>query len=136
MRELALLGISAKSQVSFPVLYKERYAGEYLADLVVQEKLIVELKCLDRFSNEHLAQCINYLKASHLEVAFTHQLSKAESAMETYHTGGEAFLSVCIRCPSVAKPSGANPAPNSEAPRERRGGSPGGTRARPRLVPK
>ena len=53
----------------------------------------------------------------------------------SYRTG-EAFLSERIRCPSVAKPSGANPAPNSEAPRERRGGSPGGTRARPRLVPK
>src|SRR6266852_2395781 len=69
LRELALRGIEAKSQVSFRVLYKERYIGEYVADLVVQEKLIVELKCVDRFSNEDMAQCINYLKASHLEVA-------------------------------------------------------------------
>ena len=69
MRELALRGIEAKSQVPFPVLYKERYVGEYVADLVVQGELVVELKCVDRFSNEHLAQCINYLKASHLEVA-------------------------------------------------------------------
>ena len=43
--------------------------GEYMADLVVEEKLIVELKCVDRFANEHLAQCINYLKASGLGVA-------------------------------------------------------------------
>ena len=43
--------------------------GEYMADLVVEEKLIVELKCVDRFANEHLAQCINYLKASGLSVA-------------------------------------------------------------------
>jgi len=35
----------------------------------VEEQLIVELKCVERFSNEHLAQCINFLKASHLEVA-------------------------------------------------------------------
>ena len=40
-----------------------------MADLVVDEKIIVELKCVDRFANEHLAQCINYLKASHLRVA-------------------------------------------------------------------
>ncbi len=30
-----------------------------VADLVVGEKVIVELKCVDRFANEHLAQCIN-----------------------------------------------------------------------------
>jgi GxxExxY protein len=68
-RELALHGVSAKSQISFPVCYKGQYVGEYLADLVVEEKLIVELKCVDRVANEHLAQCINYLKASGLRLA-------------------------------------------------------------------
>ena len=69
IRELALGGVSAKAQVSFPVCYKEQYVGEYLADLVVGERLIVELKCVERFASEHLAQCINYLKASGLPVA-------------------------------------------------------------------
>ena len=67
--ELALRGVSAKAQVSFPISYKGKYLGEYSADLVVGEKVIVELKCVDRFANEHLAQCINYLKASRLSVA-------------------------------------------------------------------
>ena len=62
-------GVSAKAQVSFPVCYKGQYVGEYVADLVVEEKVIVELKCVERFANEHLAQCINYLKASRLRVA-------------------------------------------------------------------
>ena len=57
VRQLALRGISAKSQVAFPVCYK----GQHLADYV--------LKCVDRFANEHLAQCINYLKVSRLRVA-------------------------------------------------------------------
>jgi len=35
-RELALRGVSVKSQVSYPVIYKERCVGEYLADLVVE----------------------------------------------------------------------------------------------------
>jgi GxxExxY protein len=69
LRELALRGVSAKAQVSFPVWYKGQYVGEYVADLVVEEKVIVELKCVERFANEHLAQCINYLKASRLRVA-------------------------------------------------------------------
>ena len=69
VHELALRGIPAKSQVSFPICYKGQYLGAYVADLVVGEKLIVELKCVDHFANEHLAQCINYLKASGLCVA-------------------------------------------------------------------
>jgi hypothetical protein len=33
--------------------------GEYVADLVIGEELIVELKCVDRLGEEHLGQCIN-----------------------------------------------------------------------------
>ena len=69
VRELALRGVNAKAQVSFPVSYKGQCVGEYVADLVVEEKVIVELKCVDRFANEHMAQCINYLKASGMQIA-------------------------------------------------------------------
>src|SRR6266567_8413898 len=69
IRELALRGVNAKAQVPFRVCYKGQSVGEYLADLVVEEKLIVELKCVERFANEHLAQCINYLRVSGLQVA-------------------------------------------------------------------
>jgi GxxExxY protein len=68
-RELKLRGVSTKVQVSFPVCYKGQYVGEYIADLVVEDQLIVELKCVEHLSNEHVAQCINYLKASNLGVA-------------------------------------------------------------------
>ena len=37
-------------QVSFPISYKGKFLGEYAADLVVDEKVIVELKCVDRFA--------------------------------------------------------------------------------------
>jgi GxxExxY protein len=69
LRELALRGLTAQCQVVFPVLYKNHPIGEYLADLVVEDRVIVELKCVDSFSNEHMAQCINYLKASNLRLA-------------------------------------------------------------------
>ncbi|MGA2713092.1 MAG: GxxExxY protein [Bryobacteraceae bacterium] len=79
-RELALRGLRVLCQVSFPVSYKGQLVGEYLADLVVEDRLVVELKCVDRFGNEHLAQCINYLKASHLRLAllFNFQKPKVE----------------------------------------------------------
>jgi GxxExxY protein len=69
LRELVLRGVRARTQVSFPVCYKGQNVGEYVADLVVGERLIVELKCVDRLVNEHLAQCINYLKAAGLSMA-------------------------------------------------------------------
>ena len=67
--ELARRGLSARSSVAFPVLYKGQPVGDYIADLVVENQLIVELKCVELFSNEHMAQCINYLKASGIRIA-------------------------------------------------------------------
>lgn len=68
-RELALRGLNVRPQAPFPVAYKGQCLGEYLADLLLEEQLIVELKCVDQFSNEHLAQCINYLRASGMKLA-------------------------------------------------------------------
>lgn len=68
-RELVLRGISADTQVSFGVRYKGQQIGSYVADLVVGDQLIVELKCVDKFGPEHMAQAINYLKASGLKIA-------------------------------------------------------------------
>jgi GxxExxY protein len=57
------------AQATFPVAYKGKHIGTYAADLVVDGRLLVEIKCADQLSNEHLAQCINYLKASGLHPA-------------------------------------------------------------------
>jgi GxxExxY protein len=63
LRELTLRGVSAKIRAWFPVCYKGQYGGESCADLVANERVIVEWKCVDRLGNEHSAQCINYLLA-------------------------------------------------------------------------
>ena len=68
-QELILRGLTVRSQVAFPVQYKGQFVGDYIADLVVDGRLIVELKCAEGLSNEHMAQCINYLKASGLKLA-------------------------------------------------------------------
>ncbi len=64
LRELALRGISATAQASFAVVYKDQSVGEYFADILVEDVLVVELKCVERLANEHTAQCLNYLRAS------------------------------------------------------------------------
>ena len=69
MQELSLRRLRAATQTPFPIAYKGKSVGTYSADLVVEDRLLVEVKCVEQFSNEHLAQCINYLKASGLHLA-------------------------------------------------------------------
>jgi GxxExxY protein len=69
IEELRLRDIPVAAQATFPVAYKGKHIGTYAADLVVDGRLLVEIKCADQLSNEHLAQCINYLKASGLHLA-------------------------------------------------------------------
>jgi GxxExxY protein len=64
LRELHLRGIRATAQRSFPVTYKGHCIGEYFADILVEDVLVIELKCVDRLASEHTAQCLNYLRAS------------------------------------------------------------------------
>jgi GxxExxY protein len=64
LHELKILGIRAASQASFDVVYKGQRVGEYFADILAEDVLVIELKCVERFANEHIAQCINYLRAS------------------------------------------------------------------------
>ena len=67
--ELTLRGIAVVTQAVYPVAYKGQIIGEYRPDLVIENILIVELKCVDRFAPTHLAQCLSYLHASGLTLA-------------------------------------------------------------------
>jgi len=62
--ELRLRGIRASAEASLPVTYKGYRVGEYFADILVEDVLVIELKCAERLSDEHTAQCLNYLRAS------------------------------------------------------------------------
>ena len=64
LKELGLRGIRATAEASFAINYKGHSVGEYFADIVVEDELVVELKCVERLANEHTAQCLNYLRAS------------------------------------------------------------------------
>ena len=55
LRELSLRGVRAVPQVSFAVSYKGHYVGEYFADILVEGVLVVELKCVERLTREHMA---------------------------------------------------------------------------------
>ncbi len=78
LREFSLLGIRAEPQVVFSISYKGFSVGEYFADLLVERAVLVELKCVDRFTPEHSAQCMNYLKASGLKVCLLVNFQRAK----------------------------------------------------------
>lgn len=66
--ELQDMGLKAERQKQIIVYYEEREVGIFYADLLVENKIIVELKASEILANEHFAQLINYLKATRIEV--------------------------------------------------------------------
>lgn len=76
LQELASRGIRAIGQARLAVSYKGNLVGEYIADILVEAELVVELKCAESFSNENVAQCINYLKASGKKIALLMNFQK------------------------------------------------------------
>ena len=62
--ELADAGLTVETQKPIKVLYREQTVGEYFADMLVENDVIVELKAVKAIENIHFAQCQNYLKAT------------------------------------------------------------------------
>ena len=57
-----------ENQVPLKVIYKEQVVGEYFADLLVEDRVIVEIKAVANLLKEHQAHLLNYLKATGIEV--------------------------------------------------------------------
>jgi len=66
--ELKEMGLKCEKQKPNTVLYKSETVGEYFADLIIEEKVIIELKAAEAIREEHKAQLFNYLKATDIEV--------------------------------------------------------------------
>jgi GxxExxY protein len=66
--ELRARGFKAESQVPIKVYYKENVVGEYIADILVESTVIVELKTVEKLEKLHEAQLLNYLKGTGIQV--------------------------------------------------------------------
>jgi GxxExxY protein len=66
--ELRRQGLKVKNQVPIKVSYKGEVVGDYTADLLVEDVVIVELKTVENLDRAHKAQLLNYLKATGLHV--------------------------------------------------------------------
>ena len=68
MIEFRKAGISAESQSPIKVVYEGEIVGENAADIIVDNKVIIELKAAKKLAEDHHAQLLNYLKATDIEV--------------------------------------------------------------------
>lgn len=68
MIELPKFALECKNQFPIKVFYDNKNIGEYFADILVNDLIIVELKAAESLCSEHECQLINYLKATNLEV--------------------------------------------------------------------
>ena len=68
LQELESQNLQAESQVPISVRYKGKIVGEYFADILVQNKVILELKAQEKITGAYEAQILNYLKASGIKV--------------------------------------------------------------------
>lgn len=67
MIELRKHGLQARQQCPLVVRYDGQAVGEYFADLLVEDRLLCELKACDRLTTEHEVQLVNYLAATGLD---------------------------------------------------------------------
>ena len=75
--ELQSLGLRIAQQQKINVYYNGRQVGEYFADILVDDIVIIELKAAEALREEHKAQLINYLKATDREVGLLLNFGKS-----------------------------------------------------------
>lgn len=61
-------GLKTKQQYPISVFFESELVGEYCADLIVEDKVIVELKAIQELAKIHETQLVNYLKSTEIEV--------------------------------------------------------------------
>ena len=63
-KEVQRQKLDARREFPVKVHYKEELVGEFFCDLLVERSIIVEVKATSGLNNLHMAQCLNYLKAT------------------------------------------------------------------------
>jgi len=78
MFELRNSGIRAAQQYAIEVVYKNQIVGDYIADIVIDNKIILELKSVNSLNDAHIAQTLNYLKATGFELGLLINFGKEQ----------------------------------------------------------
>jgi len=89
--ELRKAGLAVQQQVALQVFYDGIVVGEFVADLIVEGLIVVELKAIDKLAPIHSAQCINYLAATGLPICL---LLNFASKVEAKRLAGQSLRPV------------------------------------------
>ncbi len=65
---LTEMGLKVQTQIPLKVMFRGQTVGEFFPDIIVEDRVIVELKAVKALAPEHLAQVMHYLKATGIEV--------------------------------------------------------------------
>jgi GxxExxY protein len=87
--EFDLRKIPYKQQPRFDVTYKGAILGEYIPDLIAFNELIVEIKTIDRITNQERGQVLNYLRVTGLKVGLIFNFKNAKLEWERVVLSGE-----------------------------------------------
>lgn len=74
--EFKINNLKVETQKTMKIVYKDQNVGTYIADIVVEGKVIIELKAIDFLTTIHRAQVLNYLRASGYDVALILNFAK------------------------------------------------------------
>jgi len=66
--ELQKCGLSVEKQKPVTVFYKGQIVGEYIVDLIIEDKVLVELKAVEKTVDAHEVQLKNYLQSTNIEI--------------------------------------------------------------------
>jgi GxxExxY protein len=69
-------GIRSEQQYPIKVYFEGKVVGNYVADILIEDKIIIELKCVEKINNIHKAQALNYLKATQMRLAIILNFAK------------------------------------------------------------
>ena len=87
--ELRNQGLDCEKQKPIKVYYEQIQVGEYYADIIVNECIILELKAAESIAEEHEFQLINYLKATEIEIGLLLNFGKNPEFKRTIFTNNK-----------------------------------------------
>ena len=92
--ELGYMNLKVEQQKNIKVFYESAQVGDYYADLLINDLIIVELKAAESICEEHEAQLLNYLKATDIEVGLVLNFGKEPKFKRKYYTNDRKNKSV------------------------------------------